>query len=186
MFGIRKKVNPLSVQQIFPIVYSFFKDNNLEAFNLIKDQDQQSQTNLLLGTPQWTLVQLIDNYLVCKKNPNTYQIFLKLEKSLGLEILPAKFSDNLDFAQKFFAFHVYIRPLSEDDMKQIIEQSLKVKTSNNQLDNYVRMIKCLQRLEAEQNSIYEGSVEDKQIITEQLNLNEKLVKHYFKYRPELI
>lgn len=186
MFGFKKKAKSLSVQDIFPIVYSFVKDNNSEAFELIKDADAEQQTNLLLGTPQWTLVQLIDNYLVCKNSPHAYQMFLNMEKSLGLEILPLQFSDSIDFTKKFFSFHVHIRPLSEDEMNKITEHAFREKTTNNQLDNFVRMIKHLQRQELEQNPYYEGTKEDEDLIDEQIGLNNKLVNHYLSFRPELV
>lgn len=182
MLGLSSKPKPLSIEQIHPVILNFVKHFDEDTFNLVSDKNISEQIELLSGTPHWTLIQILDNFWTSKYNPKIYRIHLAHERSLGISVLPSRFSDSLEFTKKFFTYSILIRP-SGDFVETITKDAFKEQFSEDQANNLIKMIEHLQRFEIkEYNPFFENTKEDDELIDEIISNNEELANLYYRFR----
>lgn len=186
VFDVRPK--PLSINQIDTIVRDYLKQRNDIKLDL-----DSVETEILAGTPQWTLIQVIENYLLAVFNPKYYKFFLQMDKQIGNGVLPKKPSGSFDFCLAFFQFSIAIRNLPTDAQVEIMEMgSLAFASFDSRLDTIRSYVDVLTKIYIPQLQRYEltsvEGVEDgrfEELIKHNLKDNNNLLNYYLSQRPDM-
>lgn len=179
---------PIKTTEIEIIVRDYLKQRG--DINL--DLDEVSM-DILAGTPQWTLVQSVDNYILSLFSTRLYKIFQQMDKQLGVGGLPEKSSPTFGYCLQFFEFTVAIRGISFEDQVKImknVKKELGKKhpdeyRNNCYVDTFVNILLPQLQVYEIENFNANFSKDYREIINYNINDNKNLLNYYLAHRPEL-
>ena len=189
MFRSKRSVSYLSINQIAPIIEEYLISKNPFIATQLEGLDENGKIAILASTPQWTYLQIIDQYLVCQLGKKQYDLLLRQQEILGVNILPPRFSPGILFVKKFYEFLLHLRQLDESGIKTLLDQARKLPITDggDELAYLKKLIRLIQEYELKtDNPNYQGKKHEDEAIKEQLDDNEDLFNHYLSYRPELL
>lgn len=188
MLFTKKFINFLSLYQIAPIIESYLVSKNPSINDELEGLDADSKISILTSTPQWTYLQIIDQYLVCQLGKKQYSVLLRQQEILGFNILPYRFSSGILYVKKFFEFQLHQRQMPEANINELLERAslMKITGGSNELSYLKQLIRLIQEYELiDDNPNYDGNEEEIEAIKEQLDDDEDLFEFYLTCRPEL-
>lgn len=188
MFGLKKDIPYLSPQDIYAIVESFLQPRLPEVIEMINEEPIDERIKILTSTPQWTLVQTLDNYYISQQSNKTYGALLRLQQSINGSSLPDKLPKKTDYLLPFFRFCLTLRSYSNEDAEDILNKAEKIFQSDaNDIDKLIDATRLIQEFElTNDNPNYTGSTEDNKNIKRQLDDNHSLYDFYLESRPEVM
>jgi|GEM_PF-5531451 len=183
--------SPLTVQEIDTILRSYFEERDS-----IELPESEVSIDMLSGTPEWTLIQFVDNYLIALFNPKMYKLFVNMSHQMGdaTEPLPLKSDRSIEFCRRFFAMMVQIRPnislegsmaVLDDAMEEVSHYEEGEHTISNLLQAYVYMVAKVQYFEA----VTDNPLKDKdsaKIMEGVINNNPSLLNYYLSSRKDML
>lgn len=187
MLGFNSSIDYLGLPQIAPLVERYVVSKNPFIEMQLEGLDDNGKIRTLASTPQWTYVQILDQYITCQLGKRQYSILLKQQSILGINVLPASFSKGLLYIQKFFEFQLHLRQYDDTTIDKLIKQSkeLPYTKNNDELARLKDLIRLIQEFElkSDDNPNYTGSKEENEAIDEQLDDMEGLFLAYLDYKP---
>lgn len=189
MFGMKPLVNYLTLEQISPIIEEYLLSKRIFPTSAFFDMNDKEKIALLASSPQWTFVQLIDQYLTCQMGPKQYGVLLRQQEILGINTLPNKFYDGLLFVNKYFEFQLHLRQYSESSVEILLERAsvLPAPDLKNELSRLRQYIKLIQEFELKDEAPnYTGTKQEDKLIDEQLSDTDDLMAMYLDYKPSML
>lgn len=187
MFGLKKDIPYLSLQDIYVIVESYLEPRLPEVIEMIKDDPLEERIRILASTPQWTLIQTLDNYYISQQNNKTYNNLLIIQQSVNGKSLPNKLPKRTEFLLPFFTFCLGLRSYSDEDTEAILAKAKHIfESDNSDINKLIGATRLIQEFELKNdNPNYTGSMEEDQNIERQLNDNDLLYDFYLDSRPDV-
>lgn len=183
-----KNIDYLSIPQIAQIVERYLLSENPKIGKELHGLDYKDKISILAGTPQWTFLQIIDQYLVCRLSQKHYSVILKQQELVGVGILPGKFIPGFLFVRKFFEYQLYLRQMQKHEIKELISRANEIQISDysDELLYLKDLIRLIQEYElTEFNPIYVNTEKNRKMIKQQLDNEDGLFDSYMLARPEL-
>lgn len=110
------ELQPLDIQSVDYVVRSYFE--NRDDISLSADEVSLDE---LAGSPEWTMVQMVDQFLVCLFNKKLYKRVRANYATVGLEsTMPTRAEPTLDFIKQFFIYEIVMRVNLSDEQKRIV------------------------------------------------------------------
>lgn len=187
MFGLKQNAPYLSLQEIYDIVESYLESRLPEVILMLQYDTPEDKIKTLASTPQWTLIQTLDNYYISQQNKKAYDILLRIQSSANGFGLPHKLPAKSDYLLPFYTFCLSLRSYADEDTTEILNKAKNIFTNeDNDVEKLIRATRLIQEFElTNDNPNYTGSVEDDLNIKKQLDDNHELYDHYIKCRPEI-
>lgn len=116
IFNNGNNPQPLDLQGVDYVVRSYFEnrdDISLSPVEISLDE--------LAGSPEWTMVQMVDQFLVCLFNKKLYRTVRDNYATLGLETtMPPRAEPTLSFTKQFFIYEIIMRVNLSEEQKLIV------------------------------------------------------------------
>lgn len=187
MFGLKKNIPYLSLQEIYDIVESYLESRLPEVVLMLQYDTPEDKIKTLASTPQWTLIQTLDNFYISQQNKKAYEILLRIQSSSNGFGLPNKLPAKSDYLLPFYTFCLSLRSYADEDTDVILNKAKNIiLNEGSDVEKLIRATRLMQEFElTNDNPNYTGSTEDDHNIKRQLNDNYELYQHYIKCRPEI-
>jgi len=186
MFGLKPFVNYLSLAQISPLVEDYLLVKRILPTSDISGMTDEEKIILLSSSPQWTFVQIVDQYLTCQMGSRQYDVLLRQQEILGVSAIPNKFYDGILYVNKFFEFQLNLRQYSKTNIELLLKRYsvLPPHSLKNELVRLKQCIRLIQEFELkDEHPNYSGTPRENTQIDDQLSDTDDLLEMYLAYKP---
>jgi hypothetical protein len=188
MFGIKKQPQFLTIAEIYDIVSSYLLPKLPGVFEMIKEEASDEKIKILASTPQWTLVQILDNYFISLQGTKFYDKLLQIQTSINKNSLPSNMPKKDAYLPIFFEFCLSLRGYDPYTEGQILNQAKNIFESDAEdTEKLINATRLIQEYELKNhNPNYTASSEEDANIEKQLADNAELYNYYRAKRPEVL
>ncbi|MEI8188028.1 MAG: hypothetical protein WCG30_03750 [Candidatus Saccharibacteria bacterium] len=182
----KKLPEPLTIKQIESTVRSYLKKRGDIGLDL-----DEVTTETLASTPQWTFIQLVDNYLLALFNKKTYSNFYKQDQYYKLGVIPPKPQNTLAFANNAFKFFVILRYQDDPEAAEIIINKVQQNLTEIKVSNLQDIVMCFSTKMVAELQRYELVIDNPSstdefdsVIEMNINDNKNLLYYYLSIRTD--